>query len=70
MTIKKMKLTTTLLLLGLLLTVGCVIMGGCGDKKTNTDSSSSISGDVEKPQAAQTGEKPADGSGDAYSSGE
>ncbi|EPC6172641.1 hypothetical protein ACR0WO_002366 [Enterococcus faecalis] len=45
-------------------------MSGFGDKKTNTDTFSSISGDVEKPQAAQTGEKPADDSGDVYSSRE
>ncbi|MGJ5847098.1 hypothetical protein ACSBQJ_13205 [Enterococcus sp. G203Y] len=70
-----MKLTTTLLLLGLFLSLGLFLtlgyekkMSGFGDKKTNTDTFSSISGDVEKPQEAQTGEKTADDSGDAYSS--
>ncbi|MGK0607344.1 hypothetical protein [Enterococcus gilvus] len=56
MTIKKLKLTT-ILLLGVFLVAGCLVMTGCGKKDTNTDTKTSISGDkVEKGQQANVGE--------------
>ncbi|WP_429975588.1 hypothetical protein [Enterococcus sp. DIV0086] len=53
MTKNKTKLTT-MILLSLIFTLGCIMMAACGEKKTDT--SDSKSGKVEEAQSALTGQ--------------